>query len=116
MDWQNGTVVQIDLTVCNEWEQRLLSTTILRTIRALAPDKSENGLKYLIVIDEAHRILKRLPAPGNHKSDDYVACEQIIKIFEEIFSEFRDRGISFLCINRGQDRAFRGPDRTHPGI
>ncbi len=103
MDWQNGTVVQIDLTVCNEWEQRLLSTTILRTIRALAPDKSENGLKYLIVIDEAHRILKRLPAPGNHKSDDYVACEQIIKIFEEIFSEFRDRGISFLVANQRAD-------------
>ncbi len=103
LDWQNGKVVQIDLTRCNEWEQRLLATTILRTIRALALDKGEKGLKYLIVIDEAHRILKRLTAPGSHKSDDYVACEQIIKIFEEIFSEFRDRGISFLVANQRAD-------------
>ncbi|MFX1275902.1 MAG: hypothetical protein ACFFAT_12725 [Promethearchaeota archaeon] len=102
-DWKNGKVVQIDLTECNEWEQRLISIIILQTIRTLTPDKGVHGLKYMIVIDEAHRILKSLPTQGKNKSDDYVACEQIIKIFEILFSEFRDRGISFLIANQRAD-------------
>ncbi|MFX1365835.1 MAG: hypothetical protein ACFE9Y_13040 [Promethearchaeota archaeon] len=102
-DWINGKIVQIDLTSCNEWEQRLLSILILQTIRTLTPDTGVKGLKYLIEIDEAHRILKRLTSPGKHKSDDYIACEQIIAIFEIIFAEFRDRGISFLIADQRAD-------------
>jgi len=95
-DWLNGKIVQIDLSSCNEWEQRLISILILQTIRILTPDAGVKGLKSLIEIDEAHRLFKRLTSPGKHKSDDYIACEQIIEIFEILFSEFRDRGISFL--------------------
>lgn len=102
-DWINGKIVQINLTSCNEWEQRLISILILQTIRTLTPDTGVKGLKYLIEIDEAHRILKRLTSPGKHKSDDYIACEQIIKIFEIMFSEFRDRGISFLIADQRAD-------------
>jgi len=40
---------------------------------------------------------------GKHKSDDYIACEQIIKIFEIMFAEFRDRGISFLIADQRAD-------------
>ena len=102
-DWINGKIVQIDLTSCNEWEQRLISILILQTIRTLTPDTGVKGLKYLIEIDEAHRILKKLTSPGKHKSDDYIACEQIIQIFELMFSEFRDRGISFLIADQRAD-------------
>ena len=102
-DWINGKIVQIDLASCNEWEQRLISILILQTIRTLTPDTGAKGLKHLIEIDEAHRILKRLTSVGKHKSDDYIACEQIIKIFEIMFSEFRDRGISFLIADQRAD-------------
>ncbi|MFX1569023.1 MAG: hypothetical protein ACFFCV_11730 [Promethearchaeota archaeon] len=102
-DWLNGKIVQIDLYSCNEWEQRLISILILQTIRTLTPDLGVKGLKHLIEIDEAHRIFKKLTSPGKHKSDDYIACEQIIKIFEIMFSEFRDRGISFFIADQRAD-------------
>ncbi len=102
-DWLNGKIVQIDLSSCNEWEQRLVSILILQTIRTLTPEAGVKGLKSLIEIDEAHRLLKRVISAGKHKSDDYIACEQIIKIFEIMFAEFRDRGISFLIADQRAD-------------
>ena len=48
-------------------------------------------------------MLKKLESTSKHKSDDYVACEQIEKIFSIIFSEFRDRGISFLLADQRAD-------------
>lgn len=102
-DWKNGKTVQIELYDCNEWEQRLIAILILQTIYLLSPEKEAKGLKYLIVIDEAHRMVKKMDSAGKHKSDDYIACEQIEKIFSIIFSEFRDRGISFLFADQRAD-------------
>ena len=99
-DWKSGKIVQIDLASCNEWEQRLIAILILQTIKILTPESGAEGLRYLIVIDEAHRILKKMESIGKYKSDDYIACEQIEKIFALIFSEFRDRGISFLLADQ----------------
>jgi hypothetical protein len=95
-DWINGKNVQINLTDCNQWELRLITILILQTIWSLTPSTGQKGLKNLIMIDEAHRILKQPVDKGERKSDDYVACERIGKIFEVIFAEFRDRGISFV--------------------
>lgn len=102
-DWKAGKIIQIDLTNCNEWEQRLIAILILQTIKSLTPDKGISGLKNLIIIDEAHRMIAKQTSPGKHKSDDYIACEQIEKIFSVIFSEFRDRGISFLLADQRAD-------------
>ena len=62
----------IDLSGCSLPEKRLLATLILQMFRTLIPDKEEDELKRIIVLDEAHQLASK-PENVNPDDDDFIA-------------------------------------------
>lgn len=104
-EWLGGKKVFLDLSMCNIHVKRLLSNAIFQMVRALLPDIETRGLNYLIVIDEAHQILGK-PISNNPDDDDYIAREQLEKIFADLMKAFRSRGLSFILADQEPNRLF----------
>jgi len=104
-EWLGGKKVFLDLSMCNIHVKRLLSNAIFQMVRALLPDRETGGLNYLIVIDEAHQILGK-SISNNPDDDDYIAREQLEKIFADLMKVFRSRGLSFILADQEPNRLF----------
>lgn len=105
IDWRNGKKIYLDMSMCNIYEKRLLTSAIFQLIRALTPDKEVGKLKNIILIDEAHQILEK-PITTNHDDDDFISREQLEKIFNELLREFRSKGMSFILSDQTPSRLF----------
>jgi len=104
-EWRNGKKIYLDLSMCNIYEKRLLTSAIFQLIRALTPDIEAGKLKNIILIDEAHQILEK-SITNNHDDDDYISREQLEKIFNELLREFRSKGMSFILSDQTPSRLF----------
>ncbi|MCP6718689.1 MAG: hypothetical protein KJI71_00470 [Patescibacteria group bacterium] len=87
----NGKKVMLDLSGCSAPEKRLLSTLILQMFRTLIPDREEENLKRIIVLDEAHQLTSK-PENVNPDDDDFIAMDSFRKIFSVFIREFRSKG------------------------
>ena len=103
--WKKGNKVYIDLSSCNYYVKLLLVNAILQIIRALENPNDVNGLKSLIVIDEANEILNK-PKDYFVNYDEYVARAQLEKIFTNILLELRSKGLGFILVSQMPSKLF----------
>ncbi len=94
-DWRAGKKIYIDLSMCNIYTKRLLSMAIFQMIRTLTPNIEVEKLQNLIVLDEAHQLLEK-SVINNPYDDDFIAREQLEKIFKLLLREFRGKGLAFI--------------------
>jgi len=104
-DWRSGKKIYLDLSMCSLYEKRLLTSAIFQLVRAITPDFEASTLKNIIVIDEAHQILEK-PISKNYEDDDFIAREQLEKIFNQLLREFRSKGLSFIIADQTPSRLF----------
>lgn len=95
----NGRKVMINLAGCKPTEKRLLATLILQMFRALIPDKEQDTLKQIIVLDEAHQLTEE-PKNVNPEDDDYIAMDSFRKIFSQLIREFRSKGVGHILADQ----------------
>jgi len=104
-DWRAGKKIYLDLSMCSLYEKRLLTSAIFQLVRGITPDFEASTLKNIIVIDEAHQILEK-PISKNYEDDDFIAREQLEKIFNQLLREFRSKGLSFIIADQTPSRLF----------
>jgi hypothetical protein len=104
-EWREGKNIYLDLSMCNIYEKRILTSAIFQLIRSLTPDVEVGKLSNIILIDEAHQILEK-PITNNYDDDDYISREQLEKIFNELLREFRSKGLSFILSDQTPSRLF----------
>lgn len=107
-----GKKILFDLSGVRIESQRLFANALFQFLKAKLPQIKTNTLKYLIIIDEAHRILRNLT--GLHVDDDkYIACKSLINTFEELVGESRSQGLSFMFADQNPymliNVAYSGP-------
>jgi len=95
VDWQNGENVFLDLSMCNEFQKRLLIMLVLQMVRTLTPKGEAGKLTNLIIIDESKNIVRK-PTNNNPYDYDFISKEQLEEIFIKLVSEFRALGVGFL--------------------
>ncbi len=95
VDWQNGENIFLDLSMCNEFQKRLLIMLVLQMVRTLTPKREAGKLTNLIIIDEAKNIVRN-PTNNNPYDYDFISKDQLEKIFIKLVSEFRALGVGFL--------------------
>jgi len=108
----NGKKILFDLSGVRIESQRLFANALFQFLKAKLPQIKTNTLKYLLIIDEAHRILRKLT--GLHVDDDkYIACKSLINTFEELVGESRSQGLSFMFADQNPymlvNFAYSGP-------
>ena len=103
--WRNGKTIYIDLSMCNIYVKRLLTSAIFQMIKTLTPDVEAGRLQNIIVIDEAHQITEK-PITSNPDNDDFISREQLEKIFTNLLREFRSKGLSFILVDPTPHRLF----------
>ena len=96
-DVLNGKIVMLDLSGAKE--QLFLSTLILQMFRTLIPDKEQDSLKYIIVLDEAHRLTEE-PDNVNPEDDVFIAKDSFRIIFNLFIREFRSKGTSLIIADQ----------------
>lgn len=104
-DWRAGKKIFIDLSGCHIDVKRLLANAIFQMVRTLVPDEEASKLQNLIIIDEAHEILGK-PTTKNYENDDFIAREQLDKIFTVLSREYRSKGISFIVAIQTPEKLF----------
>ncbi len=93
--WIQGKSVFLDLSPCTDSIKRYLVFLILNLIQTFLPEQEE-GLKYVLVIDECHRIFSKPDSLGFQDSDDNNAARKMSQIIHEILAEYRSRGLSVI--------------------
>jgi hypothetical protein len=99
--WKEGGTVLIDLTKCLEEEQHLIGMLILTMIENLIPiDKEKsNRLKYLLMLNEAHRILGK-PSDGHPESPEFIMKDKTNSIYKRITQESRAKGLGIITADQ----------------
>lgn len=97
--WLQGKTVFIDLSSCDSIAKQLLTYCIFQMVRVLIPHDETNELKHLIIIDEAHQILRQ-PATNDPNDDDFITMVQTQAIFESLLKEFRSMGVGILIADQ----------------
>ncbi|TES98133.1 MAG: DUF87 domain-containing protein [Promethearchaeota archaeon] len=95
--WKDGGFVIIDLTNCVEEEQHLIGMLILNMIDNLIPiDKEKsNRLKYLLMLDEAHRLLGK-PGDSHPDSPEFIMKNKTNSFYTRIVNECRSKGVGII--------------------
>jgi len=95
--WKDGGFVIIDLTKCLEEEQHLIGMLILNMIDNLIPiDKEKsNMLKYLLMFDEAHRLLGK-PGDSHPESPEFIMKTKTNSFYTRIVNECRSKGVGII--------------------
>ncbi|MFX1599710.1 MAG: hypothetical protein ACFFB6_03865, partial [Promethearchaeota archaeon] len=104
-EWKAGKTIFIDLSMCNIYIKRLLSFAIFQMVKTLTPDIEAGNLQNIIIIDEAHQITEK-PITTNPDDDDFIAREQLEKVFNSLLREFRSKGLSFILADQLPHRLF----------
>ncbi|MFX0101881.1 MAG: hypothetical protein ACFFCS_20115 [Candidatus Hodarchaeota archaeon] len=97
--WMAGDMVFIDLSPCDSVARQLLTYSIFQLVRSYIPRDETNELKYLIIIDEAHKILRE-PTSRDHNDVDYITKNQTQAIIEELLMEFRSMGVGMIIADQ----------------
>ena len=95
--WLEGRTVLLDLTNCLEEEQHLIGMMILNMIDVLIPIDREksNILKYLLMLDEAHRLLGE-PNDRHPESPEFIMKNKTNSSFSKIINESRSKGLGII--------------------
>jgi hypothetical protein len=105
------TVIELDQVVDPE-EKSIMAAFVLDRIRAAADARRSSGgqLKHVTVIEEAHRLLPRLPERSDGGSDPRA---QAALAFADAIAELRARGEGFVvCSQRPSELAERAVANT----
>jgi len=99
--WKEGGTVLLDLTKCLEEEQHLIGMLILNMIDILIPiDKEKsNRLKYLLMLDEAHRLVGK-PSDGHPESPEFIMKNRTNSFFTRITNECRAKGVGIITADQ----------------
>lgn len=95
--WKNGETVLLDLTKFVEEEQHLIGMLIFNMIENLIPIDTErsNKLKYLLIIDEAHRIAGK--ASDTHsESPEFIMKNSTNSSLKRIWQESRAKCLGII--------------------
>ncbi|MHA2398535.1 MAG: hypothetical protein ACXADU_06565 [Promethearchaeota archaeon] len=103
--WRKGNTVFIDLSMCDKYVKRLISSAIFQMVRTLLPDREAGKLQSIIVIDEAHQIGEK-PITTNPDDDDFISREELEKILTTLIREFRSKGLSLVFADNTPHRLF----------
>lgn len=104
-EWMNGKKIILDMSMCNKYTKRLLTSAIFQLIRVFTPDTEAFKLQNIIVIDEAHQITEKSMSL-NPDDDDFIATSQLEKVFTGLLREFRSKGLSFILSDQTPSRLF----------
>ena len=86
----------LDLTQCDQREQHLLGMFILQMIDTLISfEQNSNTLKYLIYIDEAHRILGK-SKDSDPESVEFIMKNNINNLFSNSIEECGAKGLGYI--------------------
>ena len=95
--WMEGETILLDLTKCTEEEQHLVGMMILHMIEVLIPRDREksNMLKYILTIDEAHRLLGE--SNDRHpESPEFIMKNKTNSSFSRFANESRSKGLGII--------------------
>lgn len=100
-NWMEGETVLLDLTKCLEEEQHLLGMLVLNMIDVLIPIDRENSnkLKYLLMIDEAHRLVGK-PSDRHPESPEFIMKNKTNSFFRRITNECRSKGLGIIIADQ----------------
>ena len=113
-EWKKGKDVFIDLTNCKSAvKKRIVLLLIFQMISLFTPelDKIEPGrkilgnLQYVIMLDEIGDFLAEASSPI-YSDDEHLAKYQVNKMWENILSVFRSRGVSLISVDNKPSRLF----------
>ncbi len=95
--WMEGETVLLDFTKCTEEEQHLIGMMILHMIDVLIPIDREksNMLKYILVLDEAHRLLGE-PGDKHPESPEFIMKNKTNSSFSRFANESRKKGLGII--------------------
>ncbi|MHA1491554.1 MAG: hypothetical protein ACTSRI_18105 [Promethearchaeota archaeon] len=97
--WRLGKKIFIDLSMCTIHVKWLLSNAMFQMVRTLTPDVEVGRIQNIIVMDEAHQILRK-PKGSYFSTDDSVALEELERIFDILLREFRSKGLAFFLADQ----------------
>lgn len=99
--WMEGKTVLLDLTKCLEEEQHLIGMIILNMIDILIPIDREksNMLKYLLMLDEAHRLVGK-PSDRHPESPEFIMKNKTNSFFKKITNECRAKGLGIIIADQ----------------
>ncbi|MFX0099554.1 MAG: hypothetical protein ACFFCS_08225 [Candidatus Hodarchaeota archaeon] len=98
-EWVKGKTVFIDLSRCDSVARQLITYNIFQLVRAYIPKVETNKLKYLIICDEAHKILRK-PTSGDKDDMEYITKMRTQAIIEELLMEFRSMGVGMIIADQ----------------
>ncbi|MFX1294624.1 MAG: hypothetical protein ACFFD2_07200 [Promethearchaeota archaeon] len=94
--WKAGELVILDLTKCDDKEQHLLTMFILQMVETLISfENNSNKLRYIINIDEAHRILGK-SRDTDPESVEFIMKNNINNSFSNTIEECGGKGLGFI--------------------
>jgi hypothetical protein len=93
--FRKGNVVLLDLTECDYKEQHLLTMLIFHMIETLLPFVDSNELKYLVALDEAHRVIGK-SRDNDPESIEFIMKNRINDYFSNIIEECRGKGLGII--------------------
>ncbi len=98
-DWfvkfRDGKIVMLDLTDCDYKEQHLITMLIFHMIETLLPFVNSNELKYLVSLDEAHRIIGK-SRDNDPESIEFIMKNRINDYFSNTIEECRGKGLGII--------------------
>ncbi len=95
LKWRRGEVVLLDLTELDYKEQHLITILIFQMVETLTPFDNSNKLKYLITIDEAHRVVGT-STDRDPESVEFIMKNRINAIFSNNIEECRSKGLGII--------------------
>jgi len=103
--WMQGEVVLLDLTKCLEEEQHLIGMVILQMIDIVVPLEREDPdrLKYLVSLDEAHRLLGK-SYDRDPESPEFILKNKSNSYFSISINEHGARGIGYIIADQNPSK------------
>ncbi|MCK4819595.1 DUF87 domain-containing protein, partial [bacterium] len=93
--FRDGNVVLLDLTDCDYKEQHLITMLIFQMIETLLPFVDSNELRYLIALDEAHRVVGK-SRDNDPESIEFIMKNRINDYFSNTIEECRGKGLGVM--------------------
>jgi hypothetical protein len=100
--WMAGKSIYLDLSPCvDEKIQRFLMFGLINLMQTYIQEQAdeENGLQYLVIIDEAHRVFS-VPPYLNTKGDENFALSITTRLLNQFLREYRSRGIGMILADQ----------------
>jgi len=93
--FRDGNLVLLDLTDCDYKEQHLITMLIFHMIETLLPFVDSNELKYLVGLDEAHRVVGK-SRDNDPESIEFIMKNRINDYFSNTIEECRGKGLGII--------------------